>query len=364
MNPLPRLARVALLALACIGAASCTTTRPAATATPTRVDPADPAFVYEGRFDTADPHAPVLIWEASRILLAFTGDSLRLHFGAASDQVYLDATIDGRTSRVDLVRGKPARGADFSGLGAGRHELVLFKRSEASAGHVAFLGAELAAGGTAVPVARPAARLRVEFIGDSITAGACNEDPGDDQWADRSTHNAAKSYATLTAAALGAEVRVTAVSGMGVCTGYTEVRAREAWNGIYPSASSPRANLALWHPDIAFINLGENDTSFTLGHGKPFPSDFADRYVDLVQAVRAAHPNAHIVLLRGGMGGGATNPVLRAAWEAAVSRAEAADPAVHHFVFEHWSTLHPRVADDEAMAGELSRWLRAQPFAR
>ena len=80
------------------------------------------------------------------------------------------------------------------------------------------------------------------------------------------------------------------------------------------------------------------------------------------KAIRAAYPAAHIVLLRGGMFGGAQSEPLRQAWESAVTRLEANDPAISHFVFVHWTRNHPRAADDRAMSDELIGWLKQQPF--
>jgi hypothetical protein len=53
---------------------------------------------------------------------------------------------------------------------------------------------------------------------------------------------------------------------------------------------------------------------------------------------------------------------LRQAWEVAVAELERADPKIAHFVFQHWSSNHPRVSDDRAMADELAAWLKHQPF--
>jgi phospholipase/lecithinase/hemolysin len=64
------------------------------------------------------------------------------------------------------------------------------------------------------------------------------------------------------------------------------------------------------------------------------------------------------------MFGGSQSEPLRLAWEAAVSRLEPADPKVSHFVFQHWTSTHPRVADHRAMADELIAWLRRQDFMR
>jgi hypothetical protein len=78
--------------------------------------------------------------------------------------------------------------------------------------------------------------------------------------------------------------------------------------------------------------------------------------------MRAAYPKAEIVLLRGGMFGGAKSEPLRAAWTEGVQRLETGDVHVHHFVFQHWSETHPRVNDHRALADELVGWLKMQPF--
>lgn len=323
----------------------------------------DSAIRYEGRFDVVDRAAPVVVWQASRIRLAFTGDSVALRFDDVRGQSFFDVVIDGHTQLLGLRESAPAETLAFSGLGAGRHELVLFKRSEASAGSARFRGVELAPGATAAEPTLPDYRLRMQFFGDSITAGACNEDGATDQWADRSSHNNARAYGALTATAFAADYRNIAVSGMGVATGWNEVKAGEMWDRIYPRADAPRADLRAWVPELLFINLGENDDSFTTAKQQPFPTEaYINNYVALVQSFRRAWPDAHIVLLRGGMFGGARSERLCQAWEKVVERAQAADPKVSHFIFQHWSSNHPRVDDHRAMAEELIGWLRAQPF--
>lgn len=349
------------LALACTAAPSL----PAAVASEQRdtsfIPASDSRFLYEGRFDTSDPAAgPVVIWQGSRIRLDFEGDSLALRFADPENQAFFDVTIDDRTTLVDTSAGAPTT-VPFTGLGAGRHRLVLFKRSEAAAGTVRFAGVELAPGSTAFAPARPDYKRALLFIGDSITAGACNEDGADDQWENRRTHNNARSYAAFTAADLAADYRNIAVSGMGVAIGWTDVKAGEIWDRLYPNPASPRADLAAWTPDIVFVNLGENDDSYPRAKDIPFPAAaYTDGYVALAQAIRAAYPQARIVILRGGMFGGARSETLRAAWDAAVARLESSDPLLTHYVFQHWTTLHPRVTDHRAMADELVAWLRQE----
>lgn len=319
----------------------------------------DPRFRLEGRFDRAKPTHPVVIWSGSRLSLDFEGGTLAVVFGAGTGQTFFNVTVDDRT---EIVSGSDRRWSWPHPLGPGRHRLEIFKRSEADAGQVEFGGVELAQGAQAWAPAPPAYRFKMEFLGDSITVGANNEDGAVDQWEDRRTHNHALSYGYLTAQVLGADHRAMAVSGMGLCEGYVPMKAGEVWDKIYPRADAPRADLAAWQPDVVCINLGENDDSFPRNNQRPFPAGFTAAYVALVRAVRAAYPEAQIVLLRGGMFGGAKSVELRAGWAGAVLALEAGDPRISHYVFKHWSEQHPRVSDHRAMATELTAWLRQQPF--
>jgi lysophospholipase L1-like esterase len=327
-----------------------------------QIPASDPRFRYEGRFDFSDTNSPVVIWQASRISLDFEGNTLGLDFTNATGQCFFNATVDGSNTVVEIREGKPVTPVTLAGFGPRRHHLVLFKRSEADTGTVCFRGVELAAGEKAWAPPVPVYRLRMEFFGDSITVGACNEDGSADQWDNRRTHNAALSFAALTAAAFSADYRNTAVSGMGIVTGWVDKTAGQVWDKTYPNPASPRADLTQWIPQIIFVNYGENDDSYPKAHGQPFPAGYTDGYIALVHAIRAAYPAAHIVLLRGGMFGGAQSEPLRLAWESAVKQLEAADPAISHFVIKHWMPTHPRMADDRVMADELIAWLKQQKF--
>lgn len=325
---------------------------------------ADGRFRYEGRFDFTNPAAPVVIWQASRIRLDFSGPRIALNFDHATGQNFFNAEIDASNTVISVAEGQTEQTATLTNLGSGRHHLVLFKRSEAAAGTVRFRGVTLASNARAWTPRLPDYKLKMEFIGDSITVGACNEDGTEDQWTNRLTHNAALSYPALVADAFQADHRNIAVSGMGIATGWVEIKSGEIWDRLYPNATSARADLSKWTPDVVFVNFGENDDSYPRAHKLPFPAGYTAGYVKLVHDMRAAYPKAEIVILRGGMYGGAKSDVLRAAWEPAVAQVEAADSHTSHFVFTRWTGTHPRVADDRAMADELIAWLRGQNFMR
>lgn len=336
----------------------------AADFTPMLLSAADVRYRYEGRVDRAKPEQAVMIWSGSRASIDFEGSHLALVFGAVTDQAVFNVTVDGVTEMADLRAAARARYDWPHALGAGRHHLEIFKRSEAAKGYAAFAGIELAAGAQAWAPPAPAYKLKLEFFGDSITAGACNEDGAEDQWTDFRTHNFAQSWAHMIALAFSADHRAMAYSGMGIATGWEPAKAGEIWDKVYARADSPRADLAAWQPDVVFINFGENDDSYAAAQNQPFPPGYAPGYVELVKKIRGVYPRAQIVLLRGGMHSGAKSEKLRAAWESVVHEVEAADPRIAHFVFKHWSQQHPRVADDRAMADELTAWLKQQPFMK
>ena len=321
------------------------------------------AFRYEGRIDHGNPHSRVLIWQGSRVSFRFEGKRLQLYFGPTTGQSYYDLVVDGQRVLVSLTKeGYTSRFEYPLPLATGLHSATLTKRSEADAGYAAFEGVGLEPQARLLPLEfKPAAEEAYLFFGDSITVGACNEDGAEDQWENRSTHNNALSYGALTAQAMKADYRNIAVSGMGIRIGYVDKIAAQIWNRLYPRPDAPIQLEAGWVPTHIFINYGENDDSFSKSHNQSFPADFSEGYVALVREIRKAYPQAWITLLRGGMAGGATSPVLREAWEKAVTLLEAEDKRLDHFVFKHWSGLHPRVADDQAMASELVSKLQSSP---
>ena len=326
-----------------------------------RLTPDDPRFHYDGRVDDRDRKAPVIIWQGTEIRIDFEGNQLAFLFTDTHGQVFFDLAIDGQTAVIEARDGRVP--CPFP-LTDSPHSLTLFKRSEASAGTTVFKGLQVNNSENATKPDAPTHEMKLLFFGDSITAGACNEDPGDDQWDDRSTHNNALSYGALTAKALDAQYRNIAVSGMGISVGYTEPTFPEIWNRLYPRPDAPLANTDYYQPDYLFINLGENDDSFSKNHGNGFPADYADRYIAMVRDMRLAYPEACIVILRGGMYGGAQSERLRPHWQKVVNTLEASDPDLTHFVFTHWSGPHPRVADHQKLAEELAAFLQTDQSHR
>lgn len=327
-------------------------------------DPA-PQIFYQGRIDSSDDDGTVIIWQGTQLQSEFTGGDLKIGFKNVSGQVYFDLEVDGQVAMLQAENGwvtSPIQLSDET------HEVRLFKRSEADVGQATFIGLKGRHDGEEftlfnTPNVSVSNRNNYDykflFFGDSITAGACNEDPGEDQWEDYSTHNNALSYGALTAENLNAEYRNVSVSGMGITMGYNKLLFKEVWDRVYPDPNSEKVNFDLWQPDVIFTNFGENDDSYSKSQNLSFPSNYTSEYVSVVRNIREAYPDSKIVILRGGMWGGAQSERLRGPWEDVVRILEGEDSNIESFVFNHWASQHPRVSDHRTMANELTSWLRS-----
>ena len=272
------------------------------------VRPNSPAIRYLGRFDSSDPSAPEFAWPASTIALRFTGSSISVTLTQNDDgwddstgnrmQNEYDVFLDG-VLQPDPLTTSPgtATYAIASGLSSALHELRLVKRTEAATGSARFLGFVVDPGATIEQP--PAAERRLEFIGDSITAGYGVL--GADQTCSFSaqTEDVDASYAIQTANALNAEAVVEAYQGKGVLLNHDPAD-RDAMPVIYPrivpDLPSPTWSPSDWRPQAIVIDLGTNDfTDGDPGEG------FVTAMEGLVGTIRAEYPDALIVLALGPM---------------------------------------------------------------
>jgi hypothetical protein len=326
----------------------------------------DPALYYVGRFPASGRSAPDFVWQGSELLARFAGRRLGLRFDKPVGPAFFNVLVDGANRILEL---KSEGAADYildADLGPGEHELVLYKRTEAFIGSVAFRGLILERGASLGPRPEPLP-LRLEFYGDSITAGACNDEPGEDQYEDQSAHDNYLSYGAIASRSLGAEHVSIAVSGTGICRSWNPILMNAIWDkASCDSEGGPNRNwdFSCHEPDIVVINVGQNDHSLPFSLGQPFPPDFAPRYVDFVLSLRRAYHGAAIVCSIGGMSAWRDSPDLQTAWERAVAELKASDPRVFDLRFEAFSYNHPRVAVHRALAAELAAFIRTNVLPR
>lgn len=345
------------------------------------IAPPDPRISYTGRIDFSDPSRPRFGSSASEVRARFTGSTISVliqdefRYGHRN---YYDAIVDGGAPRKISPAQDTQEYPVAAGLPPGEHTIVLVKRTEAGIGWGEFLGFRLDGDLLEAP---PPSRRRIEFIGDSITAGSgdeaadgsseCQEDGYGQPY-----ENAYLSYGPVLARALGADDVVTAVSGIGVVRNYGHGSDQRTMPQVYDLTftnlpDSPRWDPSRFVPDALVVALGTND--FSLGDS-PRPrmdvDDFVSAYGAFVAHLRAEYPDAVIFCVSSPMLGDdyptpsdhfATDQ--RTALTRVVdARRAAGDAAVHAFFVTRQRGggcgTHPTTAQQAATAGELGAFMK------
>jgi lysophospholipase L1-like esterase len=291
---------------------------------------------------------------------------------------YYDVFVDG----APILRVSPQKNVTrypLPNISAGEHTLVVVKRTEALVGSGRFLGLELE-GELLNPPAAPARKL--EFIGDSITAGSGNEAANgssqcnEDGWG-QPYENGYLAYGPVVARSLGADYHVTAVSGIGLVRNYSSRYDARTMPDVYDltfteDSASPRWDASRYVPDAVVVALGTNDWS---PGDTPRPTmkvdDFAAAYVRFIRKLRGYYPNASFFAVSSPMlGDGYPNPTDTAASDqrAAISKAVSElNASGDRRVFKFFVTkqngegcgTHPSAAQQAATARELGDYMRA-----
>lgn len=353
----------------------------------------DARIRFSGRVDFADPAQPTYSAPGVSVSVRFTGTSISAilgdEFRYGSERGYHDVVIDGAITKKIMLEPGVEKYELASGLPAGEHSASLVKRTQAQLGKAIFKGFEVN-GDLLEPAPAPA--LKIEFIGDSITAGegaeGVNLSPECTQNAAGTVgagwgqpfHNANRSYGVVTAHELDAEYHLTAVSGIGLVRNYSQMYDARTMADVYDlmfveeMASGPWDHAA-FVPDVVVVALGTND--FSPGDAPPdnprprmSVATYTDAYVAFVTRLRGYYPDAEIFALSSQLLGddpanGYTPATdLRTALAAAVERlATQGDARVHAFVTTQVSgrgcSYHPDVAQHEMLGHELADAIRS-----
>lgn len=247
---------------------------------------------YTGRIDFSDPLKP-RFWSAGvYVKMRFKGTMAEV---IINDQVlygnshnYIDITIDDqkpyRIQTTDITDNLKIGG----NLDDKPHTVTICKDTEAGVGYLEFVGIKC----EKLLQLPPRPKLKMEFIGTSITCGAdmdrsiypCNFG----EWYGH--HNANLSYGALTARALDADFMITAISGIGLSNSCCNIPIMpEAYDKINTRTDSIKWNFSTYQADIVSICLGESDGAAAQDSAK-----FCGDYVDFISLVRRYYPKADI----------------------------------------------------------------------
>ena len=225
----------------------------------------------------------------------------------------------------------------------------------------------------------PDRKLKIEFIGDSITCGYGVEAGSGEETFTTATENAEKSYAGLTAAALGADAHLTAYSGHGLISGWTGDPAVRNETEIvslyyeYTGRSEERLaggkqlqempwDFGKFQPDYIVINLGTNDLSWCR-EDQERKAGFRKVYTAFLKTVRARNPRGRILCALGAMGGGLNEEMTGAVED---YRRESGDREIRTLVLEEQNPAldgigadyHPSEKTQRKLAERVTEALR------
>jgi hypothetical protein len=265
---------------------------------------------YYGRVGFADPKNPEFSWPMSGFTFAFHGSQTVFgRFRFPDDGGKLRVVIDGQTRDIEEAKGKQTMKQYklAENLESNKsYTAQVFKTSEdffigtdkdPALFSFTFGGLELDAGD--FDPAPKALSRRLEFIGDSDTAGWCVKGhPGGSHTPIPHIEDAYVTWAQKLARHLEAEVMVEAVSGSGVTNQALPIRDVIDLAGSFYKKSQVW-NYSQWTPDAVLLLIGPND------QGSP---DLEKDYLKLMKMVAQNYKDAStppkIIHVCGGSGNG------------------------------------------------------------
>lgn len=326
-------------------------------------------IAYSGRVDSSKGNATALYWSGTAIRFNFEGESIAAILQDQTGYNYYNVRIDKDsffilrpdTTKREYVLAK--------GLSKGPHHIEIFRRTEAAHGKTSFYGFQLK--GNPKVLDRPAEKQRkIEFYGNSITAGYGVEDFSGRDSPDSVYTNNERTYAAITARHFDAEYRAICWSGIGIMVSWFPIIMPELYNRLDPLDSNSRWDFTQYQPDLVVINLFQNDSwivnmpkyaEFKTRFGDKAPTaDFIiDAYADFLKKLRTAYPNAHIIAALGNMDVTKTGSKWPGYIESALKKLGDAK-MYSHFVPYKNSKGHPNIKEHEAMAKSLIEFIENQ----
>ena len=297
-----------------------------------------------GRYDLTDPMKPRFDWSGNMMTARFEGPGEVTWGAQAGVEMVFEQVLDGQGAQV-VLGGLIENKTVTTQVGAGTHEIVVVRSSEALYGDCAFVPFTFGAGAKQLPPTDYA--RRIEYIGDSITCGYGDEGPNAtcpydipirkvkneatgllDEVKIPETQNIYLAYGSIAARKLSAQATTLCFSGKGVYQNYRE--ACLGGGGCAPGQApdDPDAKTTVpdyWlrtlaterpdtggaaydfsketdqeRPQVVVINLGTND--FARDFNQDSVSDgidlgkFRESYAAFVRFVRTKRPGAEIFL--------------------------------------------------------------------
>ncbi len=330
------------------------------------VDYSNPQIVYSGRVDSSQVEGVAMYWSGSSIKFNFEGESISALTKDEKGDNYYNVIIDNEDPFIFRPDTTKHLHQLASGLSKGKHTIEIFKRAEWNRGKTTFYGFKLEGNVKVLPKPIPLKR-KIEFYGNSITAGYAIEDLSGKDSPDSTYTNNYLSYAAITARHFKAKYQCICKSGIGITVSWHPLIMPEMYDRLIPTDPSSKWDFSLYRPDVVVVNLFQNDSwlvnmpeydEFKVRFGTEAPNDdeIIAAYQQFIANLRQKYPDAKIICSLGCMDAVKEGSKWPGYIEKAIGNLN--DEAVYtHFMPYIEATAHPSIKDQEAMANSLIKFI-------
>jgi len=330
------------------------------------VSASNAAIEYSGRTNRPSEESVRLNWPGSSIRINFEGASIAALLQDESGDNYYNVILD--NDSLFILRPQTIKQYQVlaSNLSKGPHTIEIFRRTEWNKGSTNFYGFKINANAKLLAKSPPKKR-KIEFYGDSITAGFAVEDTsGKDLYDSIYTNNYA-SYAAITARHFEADYQCVCKSGIGITVSWDPLIMPELYDRLIPTDSNSKWDFSLYRPDVVVVNLFQNDSWLVnLPEHPEFIKRFGDKnpdeafiisaYQEFIAGLRVHYPAANIICTLGSMDATKDGSL----WPGYVQKAVASlkDENIYtHFMPYEESSAHPNVQQQKNMANSLIEFI-------
>ena len=321
-------------------------------------------IAYMGRIEMVENQCAKIYWPGTSVTINFEGTDATAILKNGEGTTYFYSIIDGDYKKAQRIKPDTIKASYklASGLTKGKHSVQLFKLTDNTT-VTSFYGFELNQGARVLRP-DPAAKKKIEFYGNSITAGHGVDVPdGQGDSGAPEFFNNYLTYAALTARHYQAQYSCIARSGIGVMLSWFPIIMPEMYDRLDPSNPDSKWDFSKYTPDVVVINLFQNDSwlinnpaheqfKARFGTTRPDEPQIIKAYQDLVSKIRVKYPNAAIVCVLGSMDATQKGSPWPGYIETAVKNL--ADSKIYTHFFPYKNTQgHPKVSEQKAMADDL-----------
>lgn len=330
------------------------------------VDYSNTQIEYSGRIDSSNMKGVELYWSGSSIKINFEGESLSALMVDETGDNYYNVIIDNDSLFILHLDTTKRYYPLASGLAKGNHTIELFKRTEWNRGKTSFYGFQIKGKAKLLPKSEPYKR-KMEFYGNSITAGYAVEDTSGEDSPDSTFTNNYLSYAAITARHFSSDYQCICRSGIGITVSWIPLIMPELYDRLNPTDPNSQWDFSLYQPDVVVINLFQNDSwivnlpdfeEYIKRFGNESPDDeyLINAYQQFLTNIRSHYPNAHIICSLGCMDASKED----SKWIGFIKTAAANlndNKTYTHFMPYIEAKAHPSIKDQEEMANSLIQFI-------